>query len=177
MPVASDLSPNTDNLTLPTGFCKWKGPGDADYRDLGEVLAFTFLLTATEQQHFSKRQGSRFNDFNATQQLTAEVRLTLEEQTSDNLVLALLGTKAVGPPISIDIGTNSEIVGALRFIGTNDVGPRSQVDMPSVKITPGAALNLLSDGWGNMELTGKVNGDPVTGSFGTLLHNITDEVT
>lgn len=177
MPVASDLSPNTDNLLLGAGYCKWKGVDDADYRDLGEVLAFEFTLDVTSKTHVSKRHGTRFEDFSVTEQTAANVKLTLQEHTSDNMVFQLLGTKTEGPPVAIDIGTNVEILGALRFVPTNVVGPRVQVDLPNVKISPSSALNLLSDDWGNMELAGKVYGDPDTGSFGTALHNITVEVT
>ncbi len=176
MPV-SDISPNTDNLLLGTGIVKWKGDGDADYRDLGEVMAFEVALNPTEKQHLSKRQGRRFQDFSVTEQIECTVTLTLQEFTTDNLVFALLGVRSEGPPISIDIGTNVEILGAMRFIGMNDVGPRTQVDLPSVKITPAAALNLLSDDWGEMQLSGKVNGDPTTASFGTATTNISAEVT
>jgi hypothetical protein len=177
MPVASDISPNTDNLLLGAGFVRWKGVDDDDYRDLGEVLAFELTIGVTVKPHVSKRHGTRFENFSATEQKTAEVKLSLEEHTSDNLVFALLGTKTDGPPIAIEIGTNVEIFGALRFVPTNDVGPRIQVDLPLVKITPSSALNLLNDNWGALELAGKVYGDPDTGSFGRALANITDEVT
>lgn len=177
MPVSSDISPNTNNLVLSTGIVKWKGPGDSDYRDIGEVMTFDFTLDVTEKEHISKRHGARIVDFTVTERVGGTLTMTLQEMTSDNVVLALLGTKAVGgPPVSIVIGTNTEIVGSVRFIGTNNVGPRAQVDFVTVKITPTKGLNLLSDDWGNIELVGKVYGDPVTGSFGTYLNNITVEV-
>jgi hypothetical protein len=107
------------------------------------------------------------------------MKMGLQEFTSDNFVLALLGTKAEasGSPIAISIGTNNQIVGAIRFLGQNDIGPRQQLDLPSVLISPSAALNLLADDWGVIELSGDVRGDPTTGSYGTHYPNIVAEVT
>jgi len=182
MAVASDVSPNTDNLVLATGRLLWKGPGDTDFVHMGEALQAEFTLAVTEKPHISKLSGKRVQDFSVSEMMSATFALTLQEDTSRNLQLALLAAKDAGPPVRLDIGANSEITGALRFVGTNDVGPRDQYDFPSCKVTPNAALNLLSDDWGNIVLTFKVNWNPTgglggTGAFGTCLHNITDEVT
>lgn len=178
MPVASNLSPNTDNLLLGAGYLKWQGVDDDDFRHLGEALSCEFTLDVTAKPHVSKMGGRRFEDFSATEALTASIKIGLEEHTADNLVFQLLGTKTDGPPIAIDIGTNTEILGYLRFVPTNDTGPRIQLDLPLVKITPAGPLNLLNDNWGVLELTGKVYGNrEAGGSFGTAWQNITDEVT
>lgn len=176
MAVASDISPNTDNLVLATGRLEWMADGETEFRHMGEVLQAEFTLAVAEKAHISKLVGRRFQDFSVSEMLSGTFAATLQEITSENLLLALLATKTVGPPIKLDIGTKSEMNGALRFIGTNDVGPRDGYLFPLVKITPNAALNLLSDDWGNIVLTCKVNGNPAaSGSFGTCWHNITDE--
>jgi hypothetical protein len=181
MAVASDISPNTDNLVLATGRLEWKGPGDAEFIHMGEVLAAEFTLAVTEKPHISKLAGKRVQDFSISEMMSATFAATLQEITSRNLMLELMANKDDGPPVRLDIGANSEITGALRFVGTNDVGPRDQYDFDSCKVTPNAALNLLSDDWGNVILTFKVNWNPTgglagAGAFGICLHNITDEV-
>jgi hypothetical protein len=183
MAVASDISPNTDNLVMSTGYWKFWGPDDSGYRDLGEALAGTFHLTATELIHQTKRGGTRREDFSSSQSLAAEVTLMLQEMTSDNFVIALLSSpKDVGPPIRLSIGARPEIAGKLRWISDNNTGPRSQFDFDSVKFSPSSALDLLKDGWSDMSLTAKVFWNPTggvegTGAFGIMYHNITDEVT
>lgn len=181
MAVASNVSPNTDNIALDTGILKWKGSGDADFVHMGEVLACEFNQSVTLKPHMSKMGRVRREDFNVTESTAAEVTVTLQERTSRNLALHLMGTVAAGPPIEITIGNDTDSVGALRFIGMNDTGPREQLDLDFVTFTPAAALNLLSDDWSEMQLTGKVSWNPTggtagTGAFGIMLHNITDEV-
>jgi hypothetical protein len=175
--AVSDLSPNVDNYYIGKGIVKWKADGDPDFRDVGNAPLFEVTISVTKLDHFSSRQGIRFKDRSIVTEVNATVKMTLEEITSDNLLLALLGDKNAGPPIVIDIGTNTELTGALRFIGTNDVGMRMQIDLPSVLITPDTAISPISDGWGSIGVAGDINADLVTGSFGTVTTNITDEVT
>lgn len=182
MAVASNVSPNTDNIALDTGILKWKGEGDVDFVHMGEALACEFNQTVTPKPHMSKMGGTRREDFNVTESAAAEVTITLQERTSRNLALHLMGTVSAGPPIKINVGNDTDNTGALRFIGKNDVGPREQLDLDFVTFTPAAALNLLGDDWSEMQLTGKVKWNPTggtagTGAFGILIHNITAEVT
>jgi hypothetical protein len=173
---ATDISPDTSNLFFGAGIVKWKGVDDPDYRDVGEVLTFEFTLGVTMRDHISKRTGTRFRDYNAVQQTTGMIRMGLQEFTSDNMVFALLGDlDKTGTPKSIAIGGNTTITGALRFIGTNDIGPRHQLDFPDVLITPAAALNMLADDWGVIELSADVRGAP-DGTYGLNYPNIDTEI-
>lgn len=71
---------------------------------------------------------------------------------------------------TLNIGLQTQIIGTLTFASTTDIGPRVTVNLPTVQFAPGAALGLIQDDWGIIDLTGEVLADPATGSFGTLTH-------
>lgn len=176
MPV-TNLSPNVDNYFVGAGIVKWKGTDDTDYRDVGNVSKFEFTSNVTRLKHYSSRTGTRFKDRDVVTQVDAQVAITMEELTASNLALALLGAESGGGPVMIDILTETEKTGAFRLVGTNDVGAKVQMDLPSVIITPSGAIGLINAGtWGEIQLTAEVNGDVNTGSFGRLAWNITDEI-
>jgi hypothetical protein len=170
--AVSELSPQVDNYFIGAGIVKWKGILDADYRDVGNVSKFEFTSTVTRLAHYSSRVGTRFEDKNVVTQVAAKVALTMEEFTAKNLTLALLGEENAGSPITIDILTNANIQGAFRLIGSNDVGAKCQIDLPSCTLSPTGALGFINAGtWGEIALEADVYGDPVTGSFGRLAWN------
>jgi hypothetical protein len=69
----------------------------------------------------------------------------------------------------------SEIIGAVKFVGANAVGPQLQVDFPKVMFRPASAIGLIQEEWGQLTLTGEVLVDD-TGIFGTLTHPDTGAV-
>lgn len=81
-------------------------------------------------------------------------------------------------PIEIDIMSQTEVQGSLRFIGTNIVGPLMQVDLPSVTLAPSAMLALIhgADEWGPIEVNGEVTWNPTLGAFGQWYWNIAGEM-
>lgn len=172
----TEISPNVDNYIVGKGVVKWKPEGDTVYRDVGNVPSFEITITVTKLDHFSSRQGVKFKDKSVVLEKSATVKFVLEEFTGENLAMAFLGDLGAGPPITVDIFTLSEIKGALRLIGTNDIGVKAQYDLPFVTLTPSAAVQLISDTWGGMELTGEVTGDTLTGSFGQINLPITTEI-
>jgi hypothetical protein len=72
--------------------------------------------------------------------------------------------------MTLNIGANPVVRGALRFTGDTDIGHNITMDLPLVQFGPGAALNLIGDEYGVIEITGEVLADDVTGSFGTITH-------
>ena len=70
----------------------------------------------------------------------------------------------------VNIGLQPEMRGALKFEGSNTIGPNLIVDLPIVELAPSAALGLIADTYGLIELTGEVLADATTGSFGTVTH-------
>lgn len=70
---------------------------------------------------------------------------------------------------TFNIYSASELIGAVKFVGANDIGPKLQVDFPRVMFRPANAVGLIQDEWGQLTLTGEVLVDD-TGIFGTVTH-------
>lgn len=160
--------PNVNNLSLFKGIIKWKAAGAGSYSDLGECLSFTTSIDAQTLPYNSRRHSSRIPVKTVTLGKTMTVGLTMSEFADSNLELWSMG-ESNGSPNVIDIGTASEVRGALRYIGTNEVGQTFQVDLYDVLLTPNGDLEWLTDNdWSEMQLQGSVNADPTTGSFGQI---------
>ena len=69
---------------------------------------------------------------------------------------------------TINIGANPEIEGSLKFVGQTDIGPKIEMILTSVQFGPAAAINLIGDEYGLIELEGRVL--LVDGNFGTVTH-------
>jgi hypothetical protein len=168
-------SPNTGNYYVGKGVVKWKGVNDAGYRDLGNCPMFELTPTVTKLMHYSSRAGRKFKDKQVTQQVELMVKMTLDEITPDNLRLALMGTEADSTGLVSNILDQPDIIGALRFIGTNDVGDKQQVDLPTVLLTPTGAISFIADGWAVLSLDGDVTADAL-GNFGVVHSGISAEI-
>lgn len=158
-------SPNVDNYYVGKGIVYIKLPGDADYIDVGNVTGLEFTPTVDKLDHFSSRTGIKQKDKSVVLQLSAQLKVTMEEWTARNLALVLLGDVVEsGGIVSIDILTNSAQEAQVKFVGANDVGPQWSFEFPSVSFTPSGTLNPISDQFGALEITGDVQA--VLGSFG-----------
>lgn len=177
MPV-TDISPDVDNYFVGAGIVSIKLPSDSGYVDSGNVSKFEFTTSATRLKHYSSRHGIRRKDRDVVTQMDATLAMTMDEFTARNLGFALLATNPGGAsPIMLNIGDQPDIVAAVRLVGTNDVGAKVQVDLPSVLIAPSGALGLINAGtWGEIQLTGEINADITTGNFGRLAWDIDTEV-
>jgi len=69
----------------------------------------------------------------------------------------------------------SEIVGKVKFVGANAVGPQLTVEFPNVMFRPANAIGLIQEEWGQLTITGEVLVD-ATGVFGTVTHPDTGAV-
>jgi len=69
---------------------------------------------------------------------------------------------------TISIGANPEIEGSLKFVGQTDIGPKIEMILTQVQFGPAAAINLIGDEYGLIELEGRAL--LVDGSFGTVTH-------
>lgn len=175
----SATSPNVDNYFIGKGIVKFAVEGGTTYVDFGNCPEVEWTPTVDKLDHFSSRTGIRVKDLSVVREKSATVRVVMEELTPHNLGIALMGEVTTGTPpapTSIDIFSLSEIRGALRFIGQNDVGAKVQYDWPNVSIIPTSSINLISEEWGSMEITADVLADPTTGKFGTAQWGITDEI-
>lgn len=160
---------NINDYTIGKGVVSFKKDGDADYRDLGNVPEFEFTPEIENLEHFSSRQGVRTKDRTVVLSKSGSLRIVLEEWNVDNLALAFLGTyeaNTAGQDV-IQIFSESEIKGSVKFEGTNDVGVKYTYVFNSVTFIPGSAIGLISDEWGTLELTGNVQSVEGSG-FGTI---------
>lgn len=167
MPAA----PSINNYYIGKGALFWT-PVGGEERDLGEVPEFEFTPSVEKLPHYSNRQGVRVKDREVVTEKSATVRLVMEEWTIENLAMALAGSAPVTDETtgrtSFDILAASEVRGALRFEGTNDVGPQITINLPLVAFTPSGSISPITDEWGGLEVSGDVLA--VDGSFGTLEH-------
>jgi len=69
---------------------------------------------------------------------------------------------------TINIGANPNVVGSLKFEGSNDIGPQIEITLTKVQFGPGGAINLIGDEYGIINLEGRVLF--TGGSFGTATH-------
>lgn len=164
-------SPNVDNIQVGKGIVSFKKTGDTVYRDLGNVSLLTMTPTVTTIEHFSSRQGIKKRDLIIVSEQKAVCKIMMEEITADNLALMVYGTvdeMAVGGP-TVEVFGNSSITGALKFVGTNDVGPKITLDLYNVNFTPSGDVSMISDGFNSMEVTAEVLAavsGPNVGKFG-----------
>lgn len=165
-------SPNTGNYRVGKGALYFKRSGDADYRHMGNATSFEFTPAIEKLDHFSSMQGVREKDASVVLTRGGTINIILEEWTPANLALALLGTVdegAAGGP-TVDILSTDAVEGALKFISSNDVGPKWDAYYHRVSFIPSAALNPISDEWGQIEIEGEalVSQDvgPTEGLFG-----------
>ena len=171
--MATETSPNVLNLQVGKGIVSFKRAGDADYRDLGNVTSFAITPENETLEHFSSREGIKKRDVLIVIQQKATVKINMEEFTSKNIALMLYGTvdeDAVGGP-EIEIFGTTSVTGALRFVGTNDYGPKMTIDLWNVSFNPTGDLEMISDEWNGMEVTADVlvaADGPNVGKFGLV---------
>lgn len=70
---------------------------------------------------------------------------------------------------TFNVLAKSEIIGKVKFEGANDIGPKIVLELNKVMFRPANAIGLITDEWGQMQLTGEVLVDD-TGIFGTITH-------
>jgi hypothetical protein len=166
-------SPNVGNLQVGKGIVSFKKQGDASFRDLGNVTSLVITPDMTTLDHFSSREGVKKKDLQIILEKKATVKLTMEEITAQNVALMVLGAvdeAAAGGP-EVEIFSSTAVNGWLKFVGTNDVGPKITVDLYNVSFTPTGDFQLISDEWNNMEVEADVQVAPDganVGKFGLV---------
>jgi hypothetical protein len=157
MPV-SLIAPDADNYQVGKGIVSFKPDGAADYIDLGNVAELEYTPNIEKLDHYSSRAGTRTKDKSIVQTRSGTLRILMEELTAQNLSMLLMGTvddAAVGGP-TIDIMATDSIRGEVKFVATNDVGPRWDLQFYNVEFSPSGSFNPISDEWNQIEVTGEV---------------------
>lgn len=163
--------PDVDNLSLFKGIIKFAPTATPlVYADLGECLSFATSMEVETLVYQSRRHSSRIPVKTVVLGKTMTVAVTMSEFDLANLTIWAQGiTSGTAPAEVLEIGTVAEVRGALRYIGTNEVGTTYQVDLLDVLLVPNGDLEWLADAdWSEMQLTGTANADPTTGSFGKI---------
>lgn len=168
-------SPDVRNYTIFKGNVFFTPTGGAR-RHLGNCTQFSFEPAVDTLDHFTAMQGIKKKDFSATLSQTATLSLTLEEMTKLNLQMALFGGDIAADPLTsteyhnklgFDIFAVSEVTGMVELEGSNDVGPKYNIKLPSVTFKPNGAIEFIGDAdWANVQLQGDVLA--VGDSFGRI---------
>jgi len=153
-------SPNVGNYTLGKGKVYFSPDGESPpvWRDMGNVAEVEFSPEIEKLDHYSSREGIKSKDKSVPLEVSATLRLLMDEWTPDNLALAVLGVvsdvTSPGGKKQITILSETSIKGSVKFTGTNDVGPKYEYIWSSVEFTPSGSLNLIADEWGQIEVEG-----------------------
>lgn len=171
-------SPNTGNYSIPKANVYFT-PVGGERRHMGNIPGAQMDQEITRLEHYSAMAGTRIRDFTAVTSKAANITLTFEEMTRQNMQLALLGGDLEEDPNSTEgedsflIGAADAITGRLEIIATNDIGPKWNFDFPSVTFIPEGAVDFITDGEdavAAIEISAEVNasGDPPSFGRATL---------
>jgi hypothetical protein len=138
-------SPNVNNYHIGKGILSFKEVGQTTFRDLGNAPEFLYTPAITKLEHFSSREGVKTKDFTAITQISATVKITLDEITGENLAYFALGTEGTDTDgnVTIEALKKTEFVGDIKVVGTNDIG--QQVDfLATVSFVPSGDFSFIT---------------------------------
>jgi hypothetical protein len=164
-------SPNIGNLVVGRGYLSMKLIGESSFQDMGNATRLTLQVNPTRLDHYSSRIGVRRKDLTVVTQLDAKMTMTLEEATVRNMQLMVLGLGQESAADSIQLMEEPLFYAAINFTATNVVGPRWNVVLPNVLLTPTNAFMLIAEGsgtWASMEIEGDIQFDQVSQGFGWM---------
>lgn len=160
--------PNVEFYTIGRGELKWTPTGGTQ-RSLGNAPEIELTPEVTKLDHYSSMSGVRSKDKSVVTETKLTIRIVLDEISAENLKLLLMGgsiTTAQNGEKSFSPLAVSEIEGALVFTGSNTVGSQVDLSFSKVSFTPSGSLNVISEEWNQVEITGEVLA--VSGSYGTI---------
>jgi hypothetical protein len=163
------VTSSTDLLQVGKGIAVFKKEGETTFRDLGNCPEIELTPSADNLDHFNARTGTKTKNKTIVISSSCELRIVMEEMAAFNLSLLLTGSIDESDPEVpvVNIGGQNAVRGEFRFYGMNDVGPKWNVTIPTVDFLPSGKLNLISDEWGNFEVTGQMAAND-SGVFGTM---------
>lgn len=160
-------APFVDNYFIGKGVLMFKFDGESVYRYVGNVPELEMSPTLETLDHFSSMAGVKAKDLTIVLQKGGTIRIVMEELTARNLAMFLLSEPDLSDPFepTIEIFGQNLLSGAVKFIGTNEIGPRWTFEFNKVDFVPSGSFSPISDEWGNLEVTGNLA--TAGGSFGT----------
>lgn len=159
------MTASVNNYRIGKGIVYFKKTGGS-YVDMGNCPTFEFTPAIDKLEHNSSRHGVKSVDKTVVLSKKGTLKITLDEWNPENIALALLDDTYSSGAVEI-FGGNS-IKGAVKIVDSNQVGPTYTWEFLNVEFIPSAALSLISDEWGQIELEGNVQIDASSGSFGTV---------
>ena len=161
-------SPDVLNYYIGKGSVSIKLDGEGVFREVGNVPEIELTPEIEKLEHFSSQSGVKTKDRSVVTRKAGILRIVLDEVTSLNLQLAMVGAISVDTAgdDEIDIMSLSELKGAVQFVGANDIGQQVDISLLSVDFSAGPPCNPISDEWGQIEITGELLA--VAGKFGTM---------
>lgn len=159
------MAASINNYTIGKGIVSIKKTGDSSFIDMGNCTEFEFTPEVEKLDHFSSREGIKTKDKTVIIQKSGTIRLVLDEWSPENLKLAVLGSAGTVSG-TINIFDADSVRCEIKVTGTNDVGPKYEWHFTAVDIIPSSSINLISDEWGTIELTGECSA--TDGSFGLI---------
>lgn len=163
-------SPDTSLYTVGKGEVYFQKDFTGSYRHLGNVEELEFEAEFEELEHYSSMGGVKELDQSIVTAVSATLRILMDEWSPDNVAMAVLGDVVdLASPVGateIEILSKTKIEGALRYIGTNEYGPKYTFDFASVALRPSDALALISEEYAKIEVSGKLA--KRGGTFGTV---------
>jgi hypothetical protein len=157
-------SPSVQNYHIGKGIVSFKEAGGSSFVDLGNAPSFVYTPNVEKKEHFSSREGVKTKDFTAITEISATIKVTLDEITPENLAMFALGDLASDGTIT---GlTKAEFTGTLKVIGTNDIGQHIGWE-GDISFVPSGDFSFItdSDDFSTLELEAEVQ-KAVDGSFG-----------
>jgi hypothetical protein len=157
-------SPSVQNYHIGKGIVSFKEAGASVFTDLGNAPSFVYTPNVEKKEHFSSREGVKTKDFTAITEISATIKVTLDEITPENLAMFALGDLASDGTIT---GlTKAEFTGTLKVIGTNDIGQHIGWE-GDISFVPSGDFSFItdSDDFSTLELEAEVQ-KAVDGSFG-----------
>lgn len=163
MPM-NNTSYNVAELYVGKGIVTLKPEGETTWFDVGTVPEFEFTPNVEELEHFSPRSGVRTRDLTIVLERGGDLRVMMEEWTSFNMQIILLGDEVVTPGpgtpaddiYEIEILSKTQYSAGVRFQGMNDQGPRWNFHFHKVDFIPSGSLQPISEEWASMEVTGRL---------------------
>jgi hypothetical protein len=134
-----------DSNGLPTGV-----------RDVGNAPGFILTPEIEKLKHYSSRAGIKKADKVIVIQQGLMAKFTLDEYDKENLALALFGTVTGN---ALDLLSQNQIEGELRFFGNPATGPTYYIYLWKVLLSCNSDVNFISDEWGTIDFEAEIQDD------------------
>jgi hypothetical protein len=144
-------------------------PTGGTRRHLGNAPSLTTTPDFQTRELMSHMAGVATTYREDTVSAGLNVAVRLNEVTLENLSLFYFGTiTGTAPYRTFKILSTYSLRGKLELEGTNAIGNRFKLEIPTVSLIPTGTFDWIGDDYAELELSGKALADPVDGTFGSI---------